>query len=82
MPEFATFSTVVDELWKVANVLKFQPVDELIAVTSELATRVPDDGWLEGLITPRRLERDTRMLTALRDFQQQLRAIDAGPEEA
>lgn len=80
MADTPSFLHVIADVWRVASVLKMTPVDELIDVTKHLAARAPADGWMAGAITPRRLERDTAMLTALRDFQLQLKAIDAAAE--
>lgn len=81
MTEPAIYLSVVDDLWHVVQVLRGTPLDQLLTATEQLERTAPDTGMLNGTLTPRRLRRNARMLTALQTFQSELRTIDSSVEE-
>jgi hypothetical protein len=81
MTEAADYASVVEDLWRVVQVLRGTPIDGLLEVTQQLEHLAPDAGYLNGTLTPRRLRRNARMLTALRTFQSELRTIDSRTED-
>lgn len=82
MSDTSTYTSVLDDLWRVVQVLLVTPIDELLTVTRELERTAPAAGYMNGTITPRRLQRDAKMLALLVSLQAELRSIDVLEQES